>query len=164
MNKKEAQGLIGKPVRVWTSANGEYVGTLKELLPTSPWRGRVEITGVLKPAQHYELGAVRRRGFRPGEVIEAGNSSISATADIGTDYKTALEKSIAEGKERAAKLANSPSIWATICFYRAEEIILQEEIKRLESGQWTFKGCHLPPLPEAEQAPSPIKKSTGPGL
>ncbi len=93
MLKKDAEQLVGKKVKVWTAANGEYVGILKEILPTKPWRGKVEITGVLKCACVYEIARITRprHGFRCGDFIEAGNSSISATDEIGFSYLEALE-------------------------------------------------------------------------
>jgi len=76
MRRAEAEQLIGQHVRVWTAANGQYVGTLLEVYG-SPWRGKVRITGVLAPAVLYERGRFhQRRGFRPGEIIDAGNSRI----------------------------------------------------------------------------------------
>jgi hypothetical protein len=49
MKKREAEHLIGHQVTAWTAANGIYVGILQSI-HSSPWRGTVKITGVLKPA------------------------------------------------------------------------------------------------------------------
>ncbi len=96
MLRAEAEGLIGSRVSVWTAANGTYVGELVEVVPHRPWRGRLRITGVLKVACHWEVGrGVCRRGFRPGEEIEAGGSSIEPTDQEGVTYLEALGHELA---------------------------------------------------------------------
>ncbi len=87
MRKIEAEQLIGKQVRVWTAANGVYVGTL-EVVSGSPWRGMVSITGVVEPAHHFDHGTICRRGFRPGEVLEAGGACIKETTESGHPTRT----------------------------------------------------------------------------
>lgn len=82
--------LVGTRVQAWTSANGVYSGTLVEVIPSRPWRGRVLIDGVVEPACPWEMGKVRR-GKRPGETIEVGGVNISATTLPGRTYLECLE-------------------------------------------------------------------------
>lgn len=96
MKRKEAEKLIGTRVEAWTSMNGSYIGTLEEVFG-SPWRGRVRITGVVKPAVVYDLtrrGSPQRRGFRPGQVIEVGGMSIKPTEEEGASYLEALRREL----------------------------------------------------------------------
>lgn len=89
MTRQAAQALIGTRVEAWTAANGIYVGTLVEVRG-SPWRGTVEIDGVLRPAD-FEYGRPRpRRGFRPGERLEVGGINIRPTTERGISYLSAL--------------------------------------------------------------------------
>lgn len=95
MNRKEAITLLGRTVVAWTSANGVYVGVL-EAISGSPWRGTVQITGVVEPAQAFEVGRAHgRRGLRPGEQITVGGSSIKPAGDVvGLSYLEALEQDV----------------------------------------------------------------------
>lgn len=96
MKRAEAEKLIGKTFKIWTQANGEYVGKLLEVIPASPWRAKLEITGVLKCAVVWDIGRkTPRRGFRAGETIEAGHSSLKETDLEGTTYLQALENELA---------------------------------------------------------------------
>ena len=94
MNRKDAEHLLGQRVSAWTSANGEYVGVLERVLPTRPWRAVVRIDGILAPATCFGAGGRRpRRGYRVGETIEVGNSSIKPTEALGErDYYAMLER------------------------------------------------------------------------
>ena len=91
MRRKEAEKLLGTNVQAWTSANGVYVGVLREVYG-SPWRGKVEITGVLTPAVPMEFGRMhQRRGLRPGFVVDVGGCNIKPTADVGASYLESLQ-------------------------------------------------------------------------
>lgn len=139
MNKAQALNLIGHRVDVWTSANGCYVGTLKEIVAEKgrPWRGRVLIDGILAPAQHFERGSACRRGFRVGEVIEAGGVNIHPTEATGAqDYLIILEAAMKACREQVIKMKGSPHIWATRCFADAYEAAIEVERERLQTGIW----------------------------
>jgi len=102
--RKIAESWLGTRVKVWTSANGHYVGILEALTASAPWRGRVRITGTLKAACVFELGHAPRAGFRPGDVLEAGSVSIQPTTEEGVSYLTALETELAEARAVVALL------------------------------------------------------------
>ena len=111
MNRKEAERYVGRPVRAWTAANGVYVGILERVVakPGRPWRGVVRVTGILKPAHHFEWrGGACRRGFRVGETLEAGGVNITPTDETGmASYLEALERERAKvaawlARDRAA--------------------------------------------------------------
>lgn len=92
MNRQEAETLIGRKFKIWTAANGEYVGVLREVIPRRPWRAKLEITGVLKCAVVWDIERrTPRRGFRLGETIEVGGASVKETDLEGTTYLQALE-------------------------------------------------------------------------
>ena len=92
MNRAEADKLVGKRVSAWTSANGVYVGTLVEVLPRRPWRGKVLVDGIQSPAVCWEQGRGFRRGVRAGDVIEVGGTNIEPTdAVCTTDYIGLME-------------------------------------------------------------------------
>ena len=136
MRRAEAEALLGQPVRVWTASNGEYVGKLLELFG-SPWRGRVCVTGILKPAQHFERGAIVRRGFRVGEVIEAGNTSIRPTAATGNqDYLVALAEELAWYEQTLSRNPGPKDLWWLEGGIRALRAVQRAEQRRLETGEW----------------------------
>lgn len=136
MRRDEAEKLIGQQVSAWTAANGRYVGILQSIAG-SPWRGKVLITGVLEPAQHYELGAVCRRGFRPGETIEVGNSAVRACDNPGhSDYLEALLAAAERHENQVANNPTSPSIWAVAAAAQACRKIIVVEERRIETGEW----------------------------
>ncbi len=139
MNRKDAIALIRKPVRVWTAANGEYVGELLEVFRT-PWRGKVRITGILAEAQHYERGGVCRRGFRVGELIEAGNSSIRPAAELTgeTDYLIILDRAIAKCETGMQSAVSSKSSWVYPAFHKALLVARAAEVRRQETGVWSL--------------------------
>jgi hypothetical protein len=97
MQRKDALALVGRRVSAWTAANGSYVGVLEEITDDRPFRARVRIDGVLSPACCYEIGRTTpRRGYRVGELIEVGNSSVAPTDKQGNpDYLAVLR---AEGE------------------------------------------------------------------
>ncbi len=97
MNRRDAEKLIGSQVKAWTAMNGEYVGVLEEVFG-SPWRARVRVSGVVKPACHFENGHVCRRGFRPGDTLEVGGVSIKPWEGAGTSYADALVAAIAQAQ------------------------------------------------------------------
>lgn len=123
---------------VWTAANGNYVGTLVEVAG-SPWRGTVKIDGILLAAHHSEFGQVVRRGFRVGELIEAGNSSISPVNDDvmgSTDYVQVLENNIARLEQLLAGNEASPNAWALLDSIAANKRIIEAEKERQATGVW----------------------------
>jgi hypothetical protein len=135
MRIKEAQQLIGTSVSAWTAMNGTYVGVL-ESVQGSPWRGSVRITGILSPASHLQHGQVCRRGFRVGEQLEVGGSSIKPTTAAGADsYLEVLERAIAENRSRPV-ISGSPHAWVHEAFAKAMEVVARAEKKRLETGLW----------------------------
>jgi hypothetical protein len=97
MKRSDAIKLVGTQVMAWTAMNGEYVGTLVEVSEDKPWRGLVLITGVLAPAA-FELSRSdrQRKGFRPGNTIEVGGSSIRSTEALGKTYMEALRDQLAQ--------------------------------------------------------------------
>lgn len=136
MRRAEAEALIGSKVRVWTAANGEYVGTLVEVFG-SPWRGRVTITGILKPAQHFERSATVRRGFRVGEVIEGGNTSIRPTPAVGhPDYLAALAEELAWYEKTLNGNPGEKDLWWLHGGIKALKAIQRAEARRLATGDW----------------------------
>lgn len=78
MLRDQALQLLGAPLtlKAWTSRNGIYLGRLLEITKDKPWRAVLEVTGVIKAAAHAEMGMVRRRGYRLGEKINIGGSSL----------------------------------------------------------------------------------------
>lgn len=136
MRKQEAEALVGRPVMAWTAANGIYVGELTQIWG-SPWRGSVRITGVVEPAQHFERGGLCRRGFRPGEVIEVGNSSIRPALDAGhPTYLAAIEARLAWHAAELAKYPPGQYSWLHDVMPRALEAAAAAEKNRMECGIW----------------------------
>lgn len=139
MNRKQAVALIGQRVKVWTAANGEYAGELLEVFG-SPWRGRVRITGILAVAQHHERGATCRRGFRVGEAIEAGNTSIRPTDATGCEsYVEALDREIARCEAGMDGSVSSRSAWVWPAFRQSLIEVRAAEIERLRTGEWRLR-------------------------
>jgi hypothetical protein len=130
MRRKEAEKLIGGRVFVWTSLNGEYVGVLEEVF-ASPWRGRVRITGVIKPAVVHDLTRPddrQRRGFRPGDLIEAGGVSIKPTELEGTSYLEALRGELTAFGEMAARPGGARAgSWLAVAIKNLGAAIAEEE-------------------------------------
>lgn len=93
MNRDEAvRTMLGKRVSTYSDFNGCYVGTLAEILPTRPWRGKVIIDGIVSPAVCWQQDRPYRRGFRVGETIEVGGTNIEPTDALGhTDYVALVE-------------------------------------------------------------------------
>jgi hypothetical protein len=136
VKRAEALALIGKPVSAWTAANGIYVGELAEVFG-SPWRGKVRITGIVEPAQHFERGSLCRRGFRVGETIEVGGSSIRPTDDKGhPGYVEALDAEIEKIAALIERTSQSPHKWALIALRDGLVAARKAEIVRLETGVW----------------------------
>ena len=136
MKRAQAEALIGHQVRAWTAANGVYVGTL-EAISGSPWRGVIRITGILEVAQHLERGAPCRRGFRVGEVIEVGHSSIEATNEAGqADYLAVLRSTHAACLERARTAPAGPHSWVHAATAQALGHVIEAEMRRLAGEPW----------------------------
>jgi len=95
---KDAINRVGEECRAWTACNGNYFGKLIEVKKSRPWRGVVQITGVIEPAQAWQIGQSRpRRGFRIGETIEVGGSSIRFNCEpTNQSYLMALKKDLAK--------------------------------------------------------------------
>lgn len=148
MRKIEAEQLIGKQVRVWTAANGVYVGTL-EVASGSPWRGMVSITGVVEPAHHFDHGTICRRGFRPGEVLEAGGACIKETTESGhPTYLEAVQAQINFYMGSHSGYQTSTHRWVHEAMARALRAVMLAEERRLASGTWKLiqsegEACHL---------------------
>ena len=140
MNKSQAQKFIGTTVDAWTACNGQYVGVLEEVLTPQgrPWRGKVRITGVLKPADMFDKNVVDRRGFREGEIIEVGGTSISPTDKVGTTYLDALRFTLAQDQARLT--GNNPVFeeyrWIHEGRVKAFGLGVEAEERRLAGGQW----------------------------
>lgn len=108
MKRQEAEGLVGSRVCAWTSANGVYIGTLREVKARKgrPWRGLVEIEGVVRPAAHFEAGrSVVRKGKDIGETIEVGGINIIIPPEeesyyVGRSYEAALAMEIVHLQSR----------------------------------------------------------------
>lgn len=145
MNKAEAQALLGSQVEAWTAANGTYVGELVEVLPTRPWRAKVRVAGVLRAAQHYELsGGVCRRGFRAGEVIEVGSSSVKPAPDaVGTDYMSALQQALGDSERWYAADPQGQHAYAHKGNAEALRLVIAAELRRLQTGEWQLKPAHV---------------------
>lgn len=94
MTRHDAEKLIGTRVEAWTSANGIYIGTLIEVIPCRPWRGKIHITSVGVAAVPYDItrGARQRKGFRPGDIIEVGGVNVKPCDTDGTSYLDALRR------------------------------------------------------------------------
>lgn len=137
MNKAQALTLVGKPVEAWTAANGCYLGELLEVLPTRPWRAKVRISSVLSAAQHYERGGVVRRGFREGEVIEVGNSSVKPAGEAcGTDYLSALRADLAKHQAWLDRDPEGRYAWLHKDSIDALTQVMAAEERRLQTGEW----------------------------
>ena len=138
MKNKEAQALIGTRVQVWTAMNGVYVATLEAVFG-SPWRASAKITGILEPASHLQHGKVCRRGFRVGEQIEVGGSSIKPTEAEGSlSYLEVLEAASAQHRS-VHVAASNPHGWVHEAFAKAMEAVVIAEKQRLATGVWSLK-------------------------
>ncbi len=93
MNRDDAvRTMLGKRVSTYSDSNGCYVGTLTEILPTRPWRGRVVVDGILSPAVCWQQDRPYRRGHRVGDTVEVGGTNIEPTDAVGhTDYIALVE-------------------------------------------------------------------------
>ena len=136
MKREEALTLVGRTVSLWTAANGQYVGTLLEVLPTRPWRAKALITGVLAPATHYERGAACRRGFRPGETLEVGGSSVALTDVAGGDYLSALHRSREDHKRWLARDPGGQYSELHRAAATALDVVIAAEQRRLAGEVW----------------------------
>lgn len=129
--------------RVLGGPNGIYLGTLDRIVTEKgrPWRGVVKISEVAQVAQHFEMGQVCRRGFRPGEEIEVGGVNISPAPEghgLPT-YAGALEGIIANLQESLRRDPTSRHAWASEGMLRACRAILAAERKREQTGEWDKK-------------------------
>lgn len=145
MNRNEANNLIGQQVEAWTAANGIYVGEFVEMLTPRgrPWRAKVRITGVLSVADcEYARAGRQRMGFRIGDTIEVGNSSIRPTTETGVTYLEALQNRLAHVEADIARFtaaeANAPAEGPNAAWYIAKT----REVLRF--SEWLAKelrGC-----------------------
>lgn len=140
MRKEEALALVGKPVSAWTAANGQYIGTLQAVLPTRPWRAKVLITGVLECATHFERGGICRRGFRPGETLEVGASSVRPNPDTeGVTYLEALQQAQAQSQRWYDLNPEGRDAWAHKGTAEALLLVIEAEERRLKGEPWQLK-------------------------
>lgn len=103
MTKTEALALVGQKVTGWSPTWGVYAGTLVEVLPRRPWRGKIRIEAVL--AYPCQIGSpLGRLPFAEGTVKEFGHSSIDrippelvaqSSLSYGDSLRQALEAAIA---------------------------------------------------------------------
>lgn len=129
MKRSEALEFLGQPVSAWTAMNGCYTGILEDVTEDRPWRGKVLITGV-NVAASFEAGRGdrQRRGFRPGEMIEVGNSSIAPATAPGATYAEAMEAQLGDYRRH---FENSPRDrwWLEKAIKWAEQVLAQEVSK-----------------------------------
>lgn len=141
MDKAEALALLGRQVQAWTASNGIYVGELVQVLPTRPWRAQVRVCGVISAAQHFEFArGACRRGFRVGEVVEVGHSSIKpALGPAGTDYLGALQRALSDNERWYAENQQGPHAAAHKGAADALRLVIKAEQLRLQTGEWHLK-------------------------
>lgn len=95
---------------------------------------------MLKPAQHFERGAVVRRGFRVGDEIEAGNTSIRPTTAVGhADYRDALREELADYERHQQRGVGPRDTWWVEGGIRALKAVLDAEEQRLLTGKWQVR-------------------------
>lgn len=112
MNRQEAEKLIGQKCLAWTSANGEYVGILEEVIPKRPFRAKIRITGVLSPACVFDVTRFTpRKGFRPGDSIEIGGVNLKTTDLEGGSYLDALKGELAGLEDSFARANGRVDRW-----------------------------------------------------
>ncbi len=122
MNRKDADALIGQRVVAWTAMNGEYVGTLTEVFG-GRWRGSVLVTGTLQPAAVEQARRDRQRnGFRPGDTIEVGGSSIRPTDAEGVTYEEALARDAQQQRDTIASGRDRDGVSAFILEHRLVQL------------------------------------------
>lgn len=138
MKRDEALRLVGRQVGVWTAANGKYNTTVVEILPRSPWRARVRVTTIAEPAQHFERGQACRRGFRVGEELEVGHSSVLEQPYEGAveDYAQACERQAERFEDMYRRYPNGPNAWVMRGYSRALRAAAQAELHRLAGQPW----------------------------
>lgn len=143
MRRQDAIDLVGTYVTAWTAANGQYVGILEEVTHHRPWRARVRITGVLNPAQAFEVGRVHpRRGFRVGELIEVGGGNCKPAeheeVGMGVDYAEAVDWEIRHLESHEQQiLASSEDHQSGYLWAIRGELDGQRRVReRLQAGAW----------------------------
>lgn len=137
MSDNAAQGMVGRKVCIGLGADGAYVGELLELSGANPWRGRVRITGVLKPALHLVGGLICRRGHRPGDFIEVAHANVSPARARGHGtYLEAVQAQMNElfGSHSGYQTSQTP--WFHEAMGRALRAVHVAESRRLATGQW----------------------------
>ena len=97
--------LFDQKYKATTPFDGVYVGRVVGHEGSS--RKRVLIEGVLTPALPLELGGVRRRGYRLGEVIELPGHAVKPTEAVGTDYLSAVRNQVVECSKKSDALAKA---------------------------------------------------------
>lgn len=81
MDRKKAQSLIGKFVKVNDGVAGNYIATLKEVNaePRKPWRGIVQINAVLDlPAFNHTTNQLQVLPYQDKQIVELEGSKLSA--------------------------------------------------------------------------------------
>jgi len=133
MKKIEAFELIGHeiPVKVFTSANGIYVGLLVSTNRwKQPWRATVKILGCLKPASYDFFrdkdGKPQRKGFRIGEKkeFEGHNISLATTNEqrLAVTYLQVLERQVRRERDLRKAQPKSKATWDIIINWRNAQI------------------------------------------
>ncbi|WP_227936256.1 DUF2777 family protein [Alkalihalobacillus deserti] len=98
MDRKKAQTLIGKFIKVDDGIAGSYTAILKEIHtePRKPWRGVVEIKAVLKlPVFKHNNNQVPRLPYQEDQILEFDGAKLSADLEqaIPEPYEKSLVKS-----------------------------------------------------------------------
>ena len=123
-SRSVAREHLGKRVGVWTAANGTYAGKLVEVVARkgAPWRAIVLIDTLLSPASP-EFGRTPRQGFRRGDEIEVGGSSVifdpeppsrRSYLDLVKDARRRAYERAEYAREQLDQLndpAHSPTAW-----------------------------------------------------
>ena len=135
MAMRDVQELVGRRVKADLGADGVYVGELLELTGTT-WQGRMRITGVIAPAQHQAPGGVRR-GHRPGEFVEVGQTRLVPTGETGHEtYLAALAADAGRKLGSHSGRQASPHGWVFDALARSLRAAHLAEEHRLLTGNW----------------------------
>lgn len=136
MTAADFQTLVGRRVRMDLGAEGVYVGELLEL-PVNDWRGRVRITGVLAPAQHLAQGQLARRGHRPGEFIDAKQTTLAPATESGhPTYLAALQAEASRRLGSHSGFQTSQHPWVEDALAGALCAAHIAEERRVATGAW----------------------------
>lgn len=141
MNRIQAEALIGTEVYAWTAMNGCYTGVLKGV-SGRPWRGTIEVTGIIQPAFHMDNGVPARRGFRSGETIEVGGKSIKTLGGVTVylSYRDALMDALRQQHDSFITMSdysrNGEGGRVTKSLIHCLEVIIETEKQQELTGEW----------------------------